>query len=116
MLMSGAHNRADAFVAWARDAVPHRTRPHLLSGSDSEMLTRDGAVDDDPQGGGLQLARRGGRGPGPLPRGKREEAAARLPDDLVEAATLCGPRSYVAERIGRFRAAGVRDPQRQTGG
>ena len=39
--------------------------------------------------------------------GRRDEAAARLPADLVEAATLCGSASYVAERIDRYRAAGV---------
>lgn len=48
MLMSGAHNRADAFVAWARDAVSHRTRRHLLGGSDSRMLDWGEPAGDDP--------------------------------------------------------------------
>ncbi len=39
--------------------------------------------------------------------GDRAGARARLPADLVEAATLCGPPSYVRERVERLRAAGV---------
>ena len=39
--------------------------------------------------------------------GDRAAAEAGLPADLVEAATLCGPRSYVRERVDRLRAAGV---------
>ena len=39
--------------------------------------------------------------------GKRDEAAAALPDDLVRAVSLIGPESYVAERIAAFAEAGV---------
>jgi F420-dependent oxidoreductase-like protein len=39
--------------------------------------------------------------------GKKEEAAAAVPDDLVRAASLIGPESYVAERIAAFAEAGV---------
>ena len=51
MLMSGAHNRADAFVAWARDAVSHRTRRHLLGGSESEMLDWSATAGEVPEDG-----------------------------------------------------------------
>src|SRR3954449_3726580 len=39
--------------------------------------------------------------------GKKEEAAAALPADLIDAVTLCGPRDVVRERLAIFRAAGV---------
>ena len=39
--------------------------------------------------------------------GKKDEAAAKVPDALLEATTLCGPESYVAERIAAYDAAGV---------
>lgn len=39
--------------------------------------------------------------------GDRAAAQERLPADLVEAATLCGPASYIRERVARLRAAGV---------
>jgi F420-dependent oxidoreductase-like protein len=39
--------------------------------------------------------------------GKRDEAAALVPDDLLAASSLCGPSSYVAERIAAFKEAGV---------
>ena len=39
--------------------------------------------------------------------GKKEEAAAVVPDELVRAASLIGPESYVAERIAAFTEAGV---------
>jgi F420-dependent oxidoreductase-like protein len=39
--------------------------------------------------------------------GKKDEAAAALPDELVRAVSLIGPESYVAERIAAFREAGV---------
>jgi F420-dependent oxidoreductase-like protein len=39
--------------------------------------------------------------------GKKDEAAALVPDDLLEAASLCGPSGYVAERIAAFKDAGV---------
>ncbi|MBI2708989.1 MAG: LLM class F420-dependent oxidoreductase [Actinobacteria bacterium] len=39
--------------------------------------------------------------------GKKDEAAAAVPAELLEATTLCGPPSYVQERIAAFREAGV---------
>jgi F420-dependent oxidoreductase-like protein len=39
--------------------------------------------------------------------GKKNEAAAAVPDELVRAASLIGPESYVAERIAAFEEAGV---------
>jgi F420-dependent oxidoreductase-like protein len=39
--------------------------------------------------------------------GRKEEAAAAVPDELLELTTLVGPESYVAERIAAFREAGV---------
>ncbi|MDA8057738.1 MAG: LLM class F420-dependent oxidoreductase [Actinomycetota bacterium] len=39
--------------------------------------------------------------------GKRDEAAAAVPDDLLERTTLCGPAGYVAERIAAYAEAGV---------
>ncbi|MGH2857343.1 MAG: LLM class F420-dependent oxidoreductase [Solirubrobacteraceae bacterium] len=39
--------------------------------------------------------------------GRRDEAAAALPDDLIDSITLCGPPAVVRERIAAFRAAGV---------
>jgi len=39
--------------------------------------------------------------------GKKSEAEALVPDDLLESMSLCGPESYVAERIAAFKSAGV---------
>ena len=39
--------------------------------------------------------------------GRREEAAAALPDELIDMVSLCGPRDVVRERIAAFRDAGV---------
>jgi F420-dependent oxidoreductase-like protein len=39
--------------------------------------------------------------------GKKQEAAALVPDQLLEATSLCGPESYVADRIAAYREAGV---------
>ena len=39
--------------------------------------------------------------------GKREEAMAALPDELIDTVTLCGPRDAVRERLEVYRAAGV---------
>jgi F420-dependent oxidoreductase-like protein len=39
--------------------------------------------------------------------GKRDEAAAAVPDRLLEAATICGPEGYVRDRIAAFKEAGV---------
>jgi F420-dependent oxidoreductase-like protein len=39
--------------------------------------------------------------------GKKDEAAAALPEELVRAVSLIGPEGYVAERIAAFAEAGV---------
>jgi F420-dependent oxidoreductase-like protein len=39
--------------------------------------------------------------------GRKEEAAAAVPDGLLEATSLCGPESYVAERLAAYKEAGV---------
>jgi len=39
--------------------------------------------------------------------GHKQEAGAKVPDALLEATTMCGPESYVQERIAAYRAAGV---------
>src|SRR4051812_16874970 len=39
--------------------------------------------------------------------GKRDEAAAAVPDELVDTVTLCGPPDHVRERLAVYRDAGV---------
>ena len=39
--------------------------------------------------------------------GKKDEAAAKVPDDLLEAMSLCGPEGYVKERLAAYKEAGV---------
>jgi hypothetical protein len=39
--------------------------------------------------------------------GKKDEAAALIPDELLEKTTLCGPEGYVKERIAAFKESGV---------
>jgi F420-dependent oxidoreductase-like protein len=39
--------------------------------------------------------------------GHKQEAAALVPDELLESITLCGPESYIAERIAACKEAGV---------
>jgi F420-dependent oxidoreductase-like protein len=39
--------------------------------------------------------------------GKREEAGAAIPDELIDAVSLCGPRDVVRDRLAAFREAGV---------
>jgi F420-dependent oxidoreductase-like protein len=39
--------------------------------------------------------------------GKRDEAAAAVPDELVDTVTLCGPKDHVRERLSVYRDAGV---------
>lgn len=39
--------------------------------------------------------------------GKKDEAAAAVPDGLLEAATICGPEGYVRDRLAAYKAAGV---------
>ena len=38
--------------------------------------------------------------------GKKDEAAALVPDELLEKTTLCGPEGYVKERIAAFKESG----------
>jgi F420-dependent oxidoreductase-like protein len=39
--------------------------------------------------------------------GKKDEAAARVPDELLEATSLCGPEGYVRERLAAYKQSGV---------
>jgi hypothetical protein len=39
--------------------------------------------------------------------GKKAEAEALVPDELLEATSLCGPAGYIADRIAAFEEAGV---------
>jgi F420-dependent oxidoreductase-like protein len=39
--------------------------------------------------------------------GKREEAGAAIPDELIDIVSLCGPRDVVRDRLAAFRQAGV---------
>ncbi|HEX5366057.1 MAG TPA: LLM class F420-dependent oxidoreductase [Acidimicrobiales bacterium] len=39
--------------------------------------------------------------------GRKEAAAAAVPDGLLEAATICGPEGYVRDRIAAYKEAGV---------
>jgi F420-dependent oxidoreductase-like protein len=39
--------------------------------------------------------------------GKKAEAAAKVPADLMEAMSLCGPEGYIKDRIAAYREAGV---------
>jgi len=39
--------------------------------------------------------------------GKKREAEALVPEEFLELTCLCGPKSYVAERVAAFEAAGV---------
>jgi F420-dependent oxidoreductase-like protein len=39
--------------------------------------------------------------------GKKAEAAALVPDELLEATSLCGPEGYIKERLAAFAEAGV---------
>ena len=39
--------------------------------------------------------------------GKKEEAAAALPAELIDTVAICGPREHVAERLAIYRDAGV---------
>jgi F420-dependent oxidoreductase-like protein len=39
--------------------------------------------------------------------GKKDEAAAKVPDELLEATSLCGPEGYVKERLAAFAESGV---------
>jgi F420-dependent oxidoreductase-like protein len=39
--------------------------------------------------------------------GKREEAMAEIPDELIDMVSLCGPKDHVRERLAVYRDAGV---------
>jgi alkanesulfonate monooxygenase SsuD/methylene tetrahydromethanopterin reductase-like flavin-dependent oxidoreductase (luciferase family) len=39
--------------------------------------------------------------------GKKDEAAARVPDELLEATSLCGSEGYVRERLAAYKESGV---------
>ena len=39
--------------------------------------------------------------------GHKKEAAAKIPDALLDSLSLCGPKSYVAERLAAYAEAGV---------
>jgi hypothetical protein len=39
--------------------------------------------------------------------GKKEEAAKLVPEELLEATTLCGPEGYVRERLAAYEESGV---------
>ena len=39
--------------------------------------------------------------------GKKEEAAAAIPAELIDLVTICGPRDRVKERLDVYREAGV---------
>src|SRR4051812_9889051 len=39
--------------------------------------------------------------------GKKDEAAAALPAELIDMTTLCGPRETIAERLDNYKVAGV---------
>jgi hypothetical protein len=39
--------------------------------------------------------------------GKREEAGAAIPDELIDLVSLCGPRDAVRDRLTAFREGGV---------
>ena len=39
--------------------------------------------------------------------GKKREAEAAIPDELLELTSLCGPEGYVKERVAAFQEAGV---------
>jgi hypothetical protein len=39
--------------------------------------------------------------------GKKDEAAAAVPDEFLRLSNLCGPEGFVKERIAAFREAGV---------
>ena len=39
--------------------------------------------------------------------GQKNEAAAKVPAELLEATTLCGPEGYIKERLAAFAEAGI---------
>ena len=47
--------------------------------------------------------------------GKKKEAEALVPAELLEATSICGPESYVAERLAAFKEAGRHPPAGDSG-
>ncbi len=39
--------------------------------------------------------------------GKKQEAAAKVPSELLEKTSLCGPEGYIKDRIAAYKEAGV---------
>lgn len=39
--------------------------------------------------------------------GRKDEAAAAVPDELIDGVALCGPRSRIAERLERYHSSGI---------
>jgi F420-dependent oxidoreductase-like protein len=94
-----------AFVTEDRAAARDAMRPHLalyVGGMGSrehnfynEVVRRYGFEDAAREVQDLYLD------------GRREEAAAALPGELIDAVSLCGPADVVRERLAVFRDAGV---------
>ena len=53
--------------------------------------------------------------PGPLPRRQEGRGRRLVPDELLEATTLCGPEGYVKERLAAFKESRRHRPQRHAG-
>jgi F420-dependent oxidoreductase-like protein len=94
-----------AFVGEDRPAARDAMRPHLalyVGGMGSreqnfynEVVRRYGFEDAAREVQDLYL------------EGRKEDAAAALPDELIDAVSLCGPADVVRERLAAFRDAGV---------
>jgi F420-dependent oxidoreductase-like protein len=94
-----------AFVGDDRPAARDAMRPHLalyVGGMGSreqnfynEVVRRYGFEDAAREVQDLYL------------EGRKEDAAAALPDELIDAVSLCGPADVVRERLAAFRDAGV---------
>jgi len=55
----------------------------------------------------LRLREGGGRNSGPVPVGPQGASRAKVPADLLEAMSLCGPEGYIKERLAAFAEVGV---------
>jgi len=95
----------NTYVSDDRDAARDRMRPFLalyIGGMGSreqnfynQLVQRYGFEETAHQVQSLYLD------------GKKEEAAAALPDELIDLITLCGPKEHVRDRLAAFRDAGV---------